>query len=126
MRLEKLTQQEEDHWRAEFGRENWLFGAISLDVTLPEFAGGTPKLRTMHFGYYLQSLHLAALDREDLPRKLVWVLARRSPSIDFLELLGAGLRIPHAFPPGYTLERVLRITLMELRKIPLYGEEVER
>lgn len=126
MRLEKLTQEEEDHWRAEFGRENWLFGAISLDVTLPEFAGGRPKLRTMHFGYYLQSLHLAALDREDLPRKLVWVLARRSPSIDFLELLGAGLRIPHAFPPGYTLERVLRITLMELRKIPLYGEEVER
>ncbi len=125
MRLEKLTQQEEDHWRAAFGRENWLFGAISLGVTLPEFAGGTPQLRTMHFGYYLQSLHLAALDREDLPRKLVWVLAKRSPSIDFLELMGAGIRIPHAFPPGYTLERVLRITLMELKKIPLYGDQTD-
>jgi len=126
MRLEKLTQQEEDHWRAQFGRENWLFGALSLDVTLPEFAGGTPTLRTMHFGYYLQSLHLAALDREDLPRKLVWVLARRRPAIDFLELMGAGIRIPHAFPPGLTLERVLRITLTELRKIPLYGDQDDR
>lgn len=122
MRLEKLTPQEEDHWRAEFGRQNWLFGAMSLDVTLPEFAGGVPKLKTMHFGYYLQSLHLAALDREDLPRKLVWVLAKRSPALDFLELSGAGLRIPHAFPPGWTLERVLRITLMELQRLPLYGD----
>lgn len=125
MRLEKLTQEEEDHWRAQFGRENWLFGAMSLDVTLPEFAGGRPMLKTMHFGYYLQSLHLAALDREDLPRKLVWVLATRSPSIDFLELIGAGIRIPHAFPPGFTLEKVLRITLMELQKIPLYGDQYE-
>ena len=123
MRLEKLTEQEEDHWRAEFGRENWLFGAVSLDVTLPEFAGGTPKLRTMHFGYYLQSLHLTALDREDLPRKLVFVLAKRTPPLDFLELIGAGIRIPHAFPTGFTLESVLRITLLELRRLPLYGEE---
>ncbi len=123
MRLEKLTPEEEDDWRARFGRETWLFGALTLALTLPEFAGGTPTLQSMHFGYYLQSLHLAALDREDLPRKLVWVLARRSPSIDFLELLGAGIRIPHAFPPGYTLDRVLRVTLTELQKLPLYGEE---
>lgn len=122
MRLEKLTEAEEDHWRAEFGRENWLLGALSLSVTLPEYGGGRPQLRAMHFGYYLQSLHLAAMDREDLPRKLVWVLARRTPSMDFLELTGAGIRIPHAFPPGYTLERVLRIMLMELRKLPLQGE----
>ncbi len=122
MRLEKLTEEEEDFWRAEFGRENWLLGAITLSVTLPEFGGGRPQLRSMHFGYYLQSLHLAAMDREDLPRKLVWVLARRSPSIDFLELVGAGIRIPHAFPPGQTLERILRVMLKELKKIPLQGE----
>ncbi|MCM2314288.1 MAG: hypothetical protein NDJ92_03935 [Thermoanaerobaculia bacterium] len=122
MRLEKLTEEEEDHWRAEFGRENWLLGALSLSVTLPEYGGGRPQLRAMHFGYYLQSLHLAVMDREDLPRKLLWVLARRSPSIDFLELTGAGIRIPHAFPPSFTLERVLRITITELRKLPLYGD----
>jgi hypothetical protein len=124
MRLEKLTEAEEDHWRAEFGRENWLLGSLTLSVTLPEYGGGRPTLQAMHFGYYLQSLHLAVMDREDLPRKLVWVLARRTPSMDFLELVGAGIRIPHAFPPGFTLERVLRIMLMELRKIPLQGGPV--
>ena len=41
------------------------------------------------------------------------------PPVDFLELSGAGIRIPHAFPPGFTLGSVLRITLQELRHIPL-------
>lgn len=121
MRLERLTPSEEDHWRAEFGRLNWILGSLSMSVTLPEFADGRPRLESMHFGYYLQPLHLAALDREDLPRKLVAALAHRKPTIDFLELIGAGLRIPHAFPPGFTLDRVLRITLEELRRIPIVG-----
>ena len=119
MRLEHLSQSEEDHWRGEFAQLNWIFGALTLSVTLPEFAGGTPALRTMHFGYYLQPLHLNADDREDLPRKLVHVLARRKPPLDFLELVGAGVRIPHAFPQGFTLGSVLRIVLMEIKRIPL-------
>jgi len=122
MRLERLTQAEEDHWRGEFARENWLFGSLAMSVTLPEFAGGRPKLETMHFGYYLQPLHLTALDREDLPRRLVHSLARRKPMIDFLEMIGAGVRIPHAFPPGFTLERVLRITLEEMKRLPVAVE----
>jgi hypothetical protein len=47
------------------------------------------------------------------------VLARRRPPLDFLELSGAGIRIPHCFPTGFTLGSVLRITLQELRRIPL-------
>lgn len=124
MRLEHLTQQEEDFWRGEFAQQNWIFGALTLSVTLPEFAGGTPSLREMHFGYYLQPLHLNADDREDLPRKLAWVLAHRKPPLDFLELSGAGLRIPHAFPPGFALASVLRITLQEIKRIPLRDESV--
>jgi hypothetical protein len=120
MRLEHLSAGEEDFWRGEFAQENWIFGALSLSVTLPEFAGGAPQLRTMHFGYYLQPLHLNADDREDLPRKLVHVLARRKPPVDFLELSGAGVRIPHAFPQGFTLGSVLRITLQELKRLPLH------
>lgn len=119
MRLEHLTNAEEDQWRAEFAQENWIFGRLQLSVTLPEFAGGTPSLREMHFGYYLQPLHLNADDREDLPRKLLWVLARRKPPLDFLELSGAGIRIPHAFPQGFTLASVLRITMQELKRLPL-------
>ena len=119
MRLESLAESEEDFWRGEFARLNWIFGALTLSVTLPEFSGGTPSLRQMHFGYYLQPLHLNADDREDLPRKLCYVLARRKPPLDFLELVGAGVRIPHAFPQGFTLGSVLRITAMEIRRIPL-------
>jgi hypothetical protein len=122
MRLEHLTDEEEDSWRGEFARENWIFGALTLSVTLPEFAGGTPSLRRMHFGYYLQPLHLNADDREDLPRKLVFLLARRKPPLDFLELSSAGIRIPHCFPQGFTLGSVLRIALQELKRIPLRDE----
>ena len=119
MRLEHLTEEEEDHWRGEFAGENWIFGSLGLSITLPEFANGVPALRQMHFGYYLQPLHLNADDREDLPRKLLFVLARRRPPLDFLELSGAGIRIPHCFPTGFTLGSVLRITLQELRRVPL-------
>ncbi len=122
MRLEKLTPAEEHRWRAEFGRRNWIFGAMTMSVTLPEFAEGRPSLDAMHFGYYLQPLHLAARDREELPRKLAWALAHRRPPVDFLELIGAGMRIPHAFPQGFTIDSVLRITLQELEKIPLTAE----
>jgi hypothetical protein len=122
MRLERLTGSEEDFWRGEFAQENWIFGSVTLSVTLPELSGGTPALRQMHFGYYLQPLHLNAEDREDLPRRLLFVLARRKPPIDFLELVGAGIRVPHAFPQGFTLGSVLRITLQELKKIPLHEE----
>jgi len=122
VRLERLTEDEEDHWRGEFAQENWIFGALALSVTLPEFGGGVPALRKMHFGYYLQPLHLNADDREDLPRKLVFNLARRKPPIDFLELSGAGVRIPHCFPQGFTLGSVLRITLQELKRLPLKDE----
>ena len=123
MRLEHLTEQEEDFWRGEFAQENWIFGALTLSVTLPEFAGGTPALRQMHFGYYLQPLHLNADDREDLPRKLAFVCARRKPPLDFMELVGAGLRIPHCFPQGFTLGSVLRIALQELKKLPLKDQD---
>jgi hypothetical protein len=119
VRLERLTEEEEDHWRGEFAQENWIFGSIALSVTLPEFAGGVPALRRMHFGYYLQPLHLNADDREDLPRKLLFVLARRKPPLDFLELSGAGVRIPHCFPQGFTIGSVLRIALQEMRRLPL-------
>jgi len=122
MRLEHLTEEEEDFWRGEFAQENWIFGSLTLSVTLPEFAGGAPSLREMHFGYYLQPLHLNADDREDLPRKLAHVLARRRPPVDFMELSGAGMRIPHAFPHGFTLGSVLRITLQEMKKLPLKEE----
>ena len=119
MRLEHLSLDEEDQWRGEFAQENWLLGALTMSVTLPEFAGGMPELKEMHFGYYLQPLHLNVDDREDLPRKLVHVLARRKPPLDFLELIGAGVRIPHCFPTGFTLGSVLRITLQEIRRLPL-------
>ncbi len=119
MRIEHLTIDEEDLWRGEFAQRNWIFGALALSVTLPEFSGGTPELRTMHFGYYLQPLHLNVDDREDLPRRLLHVLARRRPPLDFLELSGAGIRIPHCFPTGFTLSSVLRITLLELARLPL-------
>lgn len=119
MRIEYLTPDDEDHWRGEFAAENWIFGSLRLSVTLPEFSGGTPSLREMHFGYYLQPLHLNADDREDLPRKLLFVLARRRPPLDFLELSGAGIRIPHCFPTGFTLGSVLRIALMEMKRLPL-------
>ena len=119
MRLEHLSLDEEDQWRGDFAEQNWLLGALTMSVTLPEFAGGVPALREMHFGYYLQPLHLNVDDREDLPRKLVYVLARRKPPVDFLELIGAGVRIPHCFPTGFTLGSVLRITLQEIRRLPL-------
>ena len=119
MRLERLTESEEDFWRGEFAQMNWILGSLALSVTLPEFAGGAPSLKKMHFGYYLQPLHLNADDREDLPRKLLLVLARRKPPLDFLELSGAGIRIPHAFPQGFTLGSVLRITLQEMKRLPL-------
>lgn len=119
MRLEHLTLDEEDQWRGEFAQENWLLGALTMSVTLPEFAGGMPALKEMHFGYYLQPLHLNVDDREDLPRKLLYILARRKPPLDFLELIGAGVRIPHCFPTGFTLGSVLRITLQEIRRLPL-------
>jgi len=121
MRLEKLTPEEEQQWRGDFGRENWILAPLTMGITLPEFATtGRPVMQAMHFGYYLQPLHLAATDREELPRKLLWRLAHRRPPIDFFELVGAGLRVPHAFPQGFTIESVLRISLLELKKIPLY------
>ena len=122
MRLEHLPEREEEQWRSTFAQENWIFGALTLSVTLPEFAEGTLETRKMHFGYYLQPLHLNADDREDLPRKLLFVLARRKPPLDFLELSGGGIRIPHAFPPGFTLGSVLRIALQEMQRIPLRDE----
>ena len=120
MRLEHLTESEEDNWRGEFAQQNWIFGRLRLSVTLPEFTGGAPSLREMHFGYYLKPLHLNADDREDLPRRLLFVLARRKPPLDFLELSGAGIRIPHAFPQGFTLGSVLRIVLQEMKRLPLH------
>jgi hypothetical protein len=119
MRLERLTESEEDRWRSEFGRLNWILGSISLSVTLPEFAEGKPKVERMHFGYYLQPLHLSVEGREELPRKLLWSLAHRKPPLDFLEMAGAGVRIPHAFPKGFTLGSVLRIILQEMEKLPV-------
>jgi hypothetical protein len=122
MRLEHLTEHDEDFWRGEFAQENWIFGALTLSVTLPELSDGVPLPRRMHFGYYLQPLHLNADDREDLPRKLLSVLARRKPPLDFLELSGAGIRIPHAFPQGFTLGSVLRIALQEMKRLPLHED----
>ena len=125
MRLEKLTEKAEEHWRGEFAKVNWIFGALALSVTLPEFAEGKTEKRTMHYGYYMQPLHLNADDREDLPRKLLHVLARQKPPLDFLELSGAGVRVPHAFPKGFSLEKVLRITLQEIKRIPLRDPTLE-
>lgn len=120
MRLDRLRGDDESKWRAEFMKANWTFGALTLSITLPEFTEeGQPIVRGMHFGYYLQPLHLNAFDREDLPRRLMSVLAKRRPPLDFLELMGAGVRIPHAFPPGFTIDSVLRITLLELGRIPV-------
>lgn len=122
MRIENLDRRQEDEWRGRFARENWVLGSLTLDVTLPEFTEeGRPRLESMRFGYYLQPLHLSLHDREELPRKLLAALARRRPPIDFIERLGAGLRIPHAFPHGFTIESVLRITLLELQRIPTQG-----
>jgi len=115
MRLEKLNSSDEANWREHFTRTNWTFGALTL----------TDAQGSMHFGYYLQPLHLNADDREDLPRKLLHVLARQKPPLDFLELSGAGIRIPHAFPKGFTLEKVLRITLQEIKRIPLREPTLE-
>ena len=53
---------------------------------------------------------------------LLFVLARRRPPLDFLELSGAGIRIPHCFPTGFTLGSVLRITMQELKRLPLRDE----
>src|SRR5262249_4823457 len=122
MRLEHLTDEDEDFWRGEFAQQHWIFGALKLSVTLPEFAGGAQDLCTVHFGYCLQPLHRNASDREALPRKLAYVLARGKPPLDFLELSGAGVRIPHCFPPGFTLGSVLRITLQEMKRLPLREE----
>ena len=121
MKLERLTEKEEEHWREELAKLNWTFGALSLSVTLPEFAEGETAKRTMHFGYYLQPLHLNADDREDIPRKLLHNLARQKPPLDFLELSGAGVRVPHAFPKGFSLQKVLRIAVQEIQRIPLRG-----
>ena len=115
MRLEKLNASAEEDWRDQFARQNWTFGALTL----------TDGQGSMHFGYYLQPLHLNADDREDLPRKLLHVLARQKPPLDFLELSGAGIRIPHAFPKGFSLEKVLRITLQEIKRIPLREPTLE-
>ena len=40
-----------------------------------------------------------------------------------VELSGAGVRIPHCFPQGFTLGSVLRITLQEMKKLPLKDRE---
>jgi hypothetical protein len=119
VRIERLTAEQEKEWREKFSELNWLLGSISLSVTLPEFGGGELKTEKMHFGYYLQPMHLTVSGREDLPRKLLFVLARRKPPLDFLELSGAGIRVPHAFPKGFTLGSVLRIAHQELAKIPV-------
>jgi hypothetical protein len=119
MRIERLTEPEEREWRERFTDVNWLLGGLALSVTLPEFAEGEVREQKMHFGYYLQPMHLTVAGREDLPRKLLFVLARRKPPLDFLELSGAGIRVPHAFPKGFTLGSVLRITLQELKKLPV-------
>lgn len=122
MRLDRLRGDDESKWRSEFMKANWTFGGLTLSITLPEFAEGELVVKGMHFGYYLQPLHLNAFDREDLPRRLMSVLARRKPPLDFLELMGAGVRIPHAFPPGFTIDSVLRIALLELKRLPVSEE----
>ena len=92
-----------------------MIGALTL----------TDEHGSMHFGYYLQPLHLNPDDRDDLPRKLLHVVARQKPPLDFLELSGAGIRVPHAFPKGFTLEKVLRIVLQEIKRIPLREPTLE-
>ena len=109
MKTEKLNAAQDEHWRALFADLNWTIGALTL----------TDQHGSMHFGYYIQPLHLNPDDRDDLPRKLLHVLARQKPPLDFLELSGAGARIPHAFPKGFTLEKVLRIVVQEISRIPL-------
>ena len=47
---------------------------------------------------------------------------RCNPSTPILELSGAGVRIPHCFPTGFTLGSVLRITLQEMKRLPLREE----
>jgi len=111
VKSEKLNPQQDQHWRALFADQNWTIGALTL----------TDEHGSMHFGYYLQPLHLNPDDRDDLPRKLLHVVARQKPPLDFLELSGAGIRVPHAFPKGFTLEKVLRIVLQEIKRIPLRG-----
>ena len=115
MKSEKLTPQQDQHWRTLFAEQNWTIGALTL----------TDEHGTMHFGYYLQPLHLNPDDRDDLPRKLLHVVGRWKPPLDFLELSGAGIRIPHAFPKGFTLEKVLRIVLQEIKRIPLREPTLE-
>ena len=119
MRLERLTAPEEEEWRERFQAVNWLLGKLTLSLTLPEFGGGEVRSDSMHFGYYLQPLHLSVYGREEIPRILLANLAKRKPPVDFLEMAGAGIRVPHAFPKGFTLGSVLRIALQELEKIPL-------
>jgi len=115
VKTEKLNKEQEEHWRAQFAGINWTIGALTL----------TDEHGAMHFGYYLQPLHLNPDDRDDLPRKLLHVVARQKPPLDFLELTGAGFRIPHAFPKGFTLEQVLRIVLQEIKRIPLKEATLE-
>ncbi|HEY6843320.1 MAG TPA: hypothetical protein VI391_04075 [Thermoanaerobaculia bacterium] len=101
----------EQHWRELFARENWTFGALTL----------TDEHGAMHFGYYVQPMHLNPHDRDNLPRIVLHALARQKPALDFLELSGAGFRIPHKFPKGFTLEKVLRIVLQEIQRTPVRG-----
>ena len=119
MRLERLTSSEEGEWRNRYAAENWLLGKLTLGMTLPEYGGGEVTTESMHFGYYLQPLHLSVYGREEVPRILLANLAKQRPPVDFLELAGAGIRIPHAFPKGFTLEKVLRVVLQEIARIPV-------
>ena len=41
-----------------------------------------------------------------------------------LTLDPGGVRIPHCFPHGFTLGSVLRITLLEMKRLPLRDESV--
>ena len=47
------------------------------------------------------------------------VRAGQTLTARFVELSGAGVRIPQCFPTGFTLGSVLRITLQEMKKLPL-------
>ena len=98
-------------WRTLFAAQNWTFGELTL----------TDEHGSMHFGYYLQPMHLNPDDRDNLPRMLLHALAKQKPPLDFLELSGAGFRIPHKFPKGFMLEKVLRIILQEIQRMPLRG-----
>ena len=71
------------NWRALFAEQNWTFGELTL----------TDEHGAMHFGYYVQPMHLNPDDRDNLPRKVLHALARQKPPLDFLELTGAGFRI---------------------------------